>query len=198
MPVVHVPTPCAVYIRENPARQTEYVFSHCCDLTVSKVFPSSLRVADLRAHDARQNWGALHKACFILLVTGDVAQCVSVSNAGDKNRTKFLYHGSSYARRSPQKASFPSELHENYVSMHFHATMAVFDTRQHALRAVIPLECGVCLLPKRLRETDLPRFAKWIESCMQRSVQSSVWVAEHGDSYNESSRLCSPHQKPGE
>lgn len=197
MPVVHVPTPCPVYVK-SPSSQGVYEFSHCCKLTTPKTFPASLRTTDLRAYDARQNWIDLCKTSFLVLVSGDVAQCVSIANASDKSRTRFLYNGSAYARKSAEAEVFPSELHDCSVSMHFHATMAVFDARRHTLSAVIPLECGVCLFPRRIHEKDLHHsLSRWVESCMKRSLLSSVWVTAHGDSYNEWSRLCSPRLRKG-
>jgi len=195
MPVVHVPVPCAVYVRED-ARRERYAFSHFCELVAPKAFPASLRVGELRAHDARQNWAALQRACFLVLVSGDVAQCVSVASAGEKARTRLLYLGSAYAR--PVRSAIPTELHEGYVSLHFQATMAVYGARGHALHAVIPLECGVCLLPKVLREADLPKYAEWVQSCLQRSLQASVWVSPDGDSYNEQTRQCRRPRKASE
>lgn len=191
MPVIHVPTPCPVYVKSQ-SLQGAYVFSHCCKLSTQKAFPASLRTTDLRAFDTRQNWIDLRKTTFVVLVSGDVAQCVSVSNASDRLRTRFLYNGSAYARKMHEHCSFPSELHDSSISLHFHATMAVFDARRHALSAVIPLECGVCLFPKQILESDLPSMARWVEACMKRSLASSVWVTACGDSYNEHSRSCNP------
>lgn len=197
MPVTHVPTPCAVYVRDPNARQhAKYCFSHFCEYTTQKLLPLSLRVSDLRALDAnitnQQNAAHARKACFLVLVSGDVAQCVSISNANEKNRTKFLYHGSAFARSNQQhQRAFPTELHDNYVAMHFFATMAVFDAHSHRLSTIIPLECSVCLLPRHIQDHDLPVMAKWVEACMQRSLFTSIWVAKQGSSYNEWFRKCS-------
>lgn len=195
MPAVHVPVPCAVYVRERAGGG--YAFSHQCEQSALKFFPASLRTADLRAHDPRQNWAALQRTCFLVLVAGDVAQAVCLANAGDrKARCQFLYHGSAYARpRAGAPGVIASELSENFVSMHFHGTMAVFDPSSR-FHAAVPLESGVALFPRVIRETDIPLLTRWVEASLQKSTHSSVWVtAGRGDSYNEHTWQCSPRIK---
>lgn len=194
MPIVHVSTPCLVYVKTQ-SPQGGFQFSHCCASTYPKLLPNSLRTAELRLYDTRQNWTTMCKSVFLVLVSGDVAQCVSVANSAEKQRMRFLYHGSSYARKTMMLDFFPSELDESSISLHFYATMAVFDARRHALSAVIPVESGVCLFPRKIREGDIPKLSSWIESCIKRSLHTSVWVNAHGDSYNEWSRACNPRDK---
>lgn len=196
MPVTHVPAPCAVYVRgEGGGRNQRFGFSHWARCTTPKLFPATLRTADLRAHDGSLNAAAAQRACFIVLVTGDVAQCVSVANVGEKNRVRFLYHGSSYSRpANTTPFAFPTELDDAYVPMCFHGTMAIFD-HQHAFRTVVPLETGVALFPKTIRESDLPTLARWVDACATRSLHSSVWVTAGGDSYNELTRQCHPRTR---
>jgi hypothetical protein len=192
MPVVRVPLPCVVYTRLVPGGA--YTFSHFCDQSALKCFPQSLRASDLRQHDPQQNLAALHRACFLVLVAGDVAQCVSVSSsAAGKRHAPFLYHGSSYAR-DISRDGMHSELNENYVSLHFHGTMAAFD-RVARLSTVIPLESGISLFPRQIREGDIPLLTRWVAACMLRSTQSSVWVASSGDSYNEHTMEWRPRIK---
>lgn len=185
---VGVPVPCAVYTRSDA--RPFFTFSHWCAGTAQKAFPASLRTRDLRAHDTRQNWAALQRACFLVLVSGDVAQCVSLANAHDKQRVRFLYHGSSYARAlATGQSRCLSELEDNFIAMHFHGTLGVFDGR-HAFKAAVPIECGIAVLPRRVREADVPTIARWVQHCLQRSVTASVWVTHGGVSYNEASRAC--------
>ena len=205
MPVMRVPLPCVVYTRLVPGGA--YTFSHhVCEQTVLKCFPASLRASELMRHDPQQNLTNLHRACFLVLVAGDVARCVSIASvteqkkgaAGGLHSTPFLYHCSSYAR-SLRKDADPlhgmhSELNENYVSLHFHGTMAVFD-RSTRFTAVIPIESGISLFPRQIHEADIPLLARWVSSCVQRSMQSSVWVTGSGDSYNEHSMEWSPRLK---
>jgi hypothetical protein len=187
MPSVPVPFPCAVYVRGPTPGLFE--FSHQCEQRAPKAFPASLRTSELRAHEPRPNWQALQAAPFLVLVAGDTAQAVSLATQG-KARTPFLYHGSAYARRRPSDALL-SELSEHYVALHFHGTMAVFDAACR-FRAVVPIESGVSLFPRQIREADVPLLARWVEACLQRSCASSVWVTDGGDSYNELTRACSP------
>ena len=191
MPVVRVPLPCVVYTRLVPGGV--YTFSHHCDQTVLKCFPSSLRTSELRHHDPQQNLANLHKTCFLVLVAGDVARCVCVASSGQKTSQSFLYHGSSYAR-DRKTSMHSSELNENYVSLHFHGTMAVFD-KAARFTAVIPLESGISLFPRQIHEADIPLLTRWASACMQRSTQSSVWVIGSGDSYNEHTMEWSPRLK---
>ena len=190
MPCVHVPVPCAVYTRRAPG--DPYRFSHLCDQRAVKSFPSSLRASDLLQHDTRQNWASLHKTCFLVLAAGDTAQTVCVANAKDQKRQSFLYLGSSYSRIT--HGATPSELDENYVPLHFHGTMAVFD-KAGRFHAIVPIESGITLFPRQIRETDVPRLARWVESCMARSIHASIWVTDAGDSYNEHTLECSPRLK---
>ena len=170
-----------------------YRFSHHCEQTVVKYFPASLRTADLCTHDPRVNMALSHKACFLLLVGDDIAQGICVSSAGCKSRTSFLYHGSSYAREA-RNNNLISELSENYVSLHFHSTMAVFD-RAGKFHAVVPIESGVALFPRQIHERDIAPLSKWVEQCALKSAHSSVWITCDGDSYNEFSLDCSPRVK---
>jgi hypothetical protein len=195
MPVVRVPLPCVVYTRRVPGGV--YTYSHHCDQTALKCLPASMRTSDLREHDPQQNLAALHKTCFLVLVAGDVARCVSVAAVERKQKPQpFLFLGSSYARdlaKTPLDGMH-SELNEDYVSLHFHGTMAVFD-KAARFTAVIPLESGISLFPRQIRESDAPLLARWVSACMLRSVQSSVWVTESGDSYNEHTMEWSPRLK---
>jgi len=189
MPSVHIPFPCAVYVRGQSAGV--YEFSHQCEQRVLKAFPSSLRASELRTHEPRLNWQALHLTPFLILVAGDTAQGVSLATSSHKARTQFLYHGSGYARQGGRAGPALSELSENYVSLHFHGSMAVFDPACR-FHAVVPIESGISLFPKLIREADIPLLAHWVEACLQRSCASSVWVTDQGDSYNEQTRACSP------
>ncbi len=188
MPSVHIPFPCAVYVRGKTAGV--YEFSHQCEQRVLKAFPSSLRTSELRTHEPRVNWQSLQATPFLILVAGDTAQGVSLVTSKLKARTQFLYHGSGYARQG-RSCCMLSEFNENYTSLHFYGSMAVFDSSCR-FHAVVPIESGVSLFPKQIRETDVPLLAHWVEACLQKSCASSVWVTDHGDSYNEQSRTCSP------
>jgi hypothetical protein len=143
-------------------------------------------------YDGRQNWAALRRACFLVLKAGDTAQAVSLANASDRKRTPFLYHGSSYSRAA--RDATPTELDENYLSLHFHGTMAVFDKAGRS-RAIIPLESGIALFPRQIREVDIPLLTRSVEACMARSMHTSIWVTDTGDSYNEHTLDCSPRLK---
>jgi hypothetical protein len=140
-------------------------------------------VSDVRAHDPSANWGELQRACFLVLVAGDVAQCVSIASACDPRRVQFLYKGSSFARADSREDT-ASEIAESHVTLRFFGTMAVFDARTR-LAAIVPLESGIALFPRVIRERDVPLLAQWAQNCMQRSLQASVWVTASGDAYNE-------------
>jgi hypothetical protein len=174
-----VPFPCVVYIRQG----NHYTFSHSCLQQAQKTLPQSLRVSDLRGYEHGKSWAHLSRACFLVLVAGDTAQCVSISNAGEGKQIRFLYHGSAFARPAPSRLH--SELNEAYVPLHFHGTMAVYD---HFLgvRAVIPIESGIALFPRQITDKDIPLLVRWVTQCVRRSLQASVWVTNSGDSYNES------------
>lgn len=130
----------------------------------------------------------------MVLAAGDTALGVSVAGACEKHPTRFLFHGSSYARDQGPREAAPSELDENYVPLHFHGTVAVFD---HAARfhAVIPIESGIVLFPRLVHESDVPLLSRWARSAMERSMQTSIWVTGSGDSYNEQTMHCSPRLK---
>ena len=184
---VHIPFSCAVYFQEQ--RGPYFKFSHFCSTKTSKIFPPSLRVKDLRAYDQKTNESTLLKACFVVLVSGDVAQCVTVANASDKNRIRFLYSGSVFDKSKIERRSYP-EIDDNYIPVPFYATMGLFDTR-HTFHTAISVESGVSLFPTRIKEQDLPLIAKWARGSIQKSLTTSIWVTFDGKSYNETSRVCS-------
>lgn len=197
MPLHPVAWPCAVYVRDEAQRRgpPEYTFSHLCHgVGPRKPFPPSLRVRDLQEH-ARlpSHLAVLRRACFLVLVAGDIAQCVSVENARDRSaRIPVLYRGSEYTHRLESAApgltkqqQRCSEFHEDFVALHFFGTLAWYTARERALAGVWDLGCGITLFPRRLRETDLPRLAEWVDHLLARSVRSSVWLTECGESFNE-------------
>lgn len=182
MQSVRLPFPCAVYTRQGSGGT--YSFSHCCSQQAVKSLPRSLRASDLRLYDPEQNWRTIGKACFLVLVAGDVAQCVSLNSAHDSKRIQFLYTGSAFAQAAPGRFAMHSEVDEAYVSLHFHATMAVFD-RFNSIRAVIPIESGIALFPRTILETDILLLTRWVSHCVRRSLHASVLVTESGEGYNE-------------
>ena len=146
--------------------------------------PDSLRVRDLAAHTQQANWAAMHRACFLVLVSGDTAQCVSVANAKER-RTTFLYHGSAYAHpKRPHAQS--SDVHDDYVPLEFYATMSWF--ARGRFRYIIPLESSVALFPRTVTEKLLPTLAHWVEASIKKSMHASVWFTDTGDSYSEHTR----------
>ncbi len=182
MQSVWVPFPCVVYTRQGSGGH--YTFSHCCHQQAQRSLPRTLRVSDLREYDPGQSCKHLSKACFLVLVAGDVAQCISISSAGESKRIRFLYRGSAYARPAPGLPVQHSEVSEAYVPLHFHGIMAVFD-RFAGIRAVIPIESGIALFPRRILDSDVPLLSRWVWHCAQRSIHASVWVTDSGDSYGE-------------
>lgn len=182
-----------MYVRDgsNPPR---FVFSHLCDSSVPKSAPESLRVRDLAVHTQQANWAALRRACFLVLVAGDTAQCVSVSNARE-NRTSFLYHGSTYARPRLRQDGSPTEIQEDYIPLEFYATMSWYV--HGGLSCIVPLESGLALFPRTLSEKTLPTLARWVEANIAKSMHTSVWATDTGDSYNEHTRrLRAPRSHP--
>ena len=179
----HVPFPCVVYTRDRPDRP--YVFSHYHDSHVLKKLPPSLRVRDLRAWEPKHNHQGMQNACFLVLVAGDVAQCVSLSNSTEK-RVRFLYTGSRYAQKGSDPPDLlPTEFHDNSVLLRFYGTMAAYDTASSGFHSLVPIESGVALLPREIRESHLPTICSWVSSCVQKNITTSVWVTELGHSYNE-------------
>jgi hypothetical protein len=178
---VQTPFPCVVYTRDRAGGA--YTFSHRCMSSARKLFPHSLRVSDLRTHDPQQNWAALRGACFLVLVAGDVAQCVSVASLHEK-RIQFLFKGSVFSREACGADLLHTEFHEEYVPLHFFGSLAVFDARAR-FRSLVPIESSICLFPRRLTEADLPRLCKWVEASLLKCVHSSVWVTASGQAFNE-------------
>jgi hypothetical protein len=178
---VLVPFPCVVYTRDHAGGV--YTFSHHSSKHARKVLPASLRVTDLKTYSPQQNLAALRNSCFLVLVAGDVARCVSVANAQAK-QVRFLYHGSSYSVRNDRVDPLRSEFTEGYVPLHLYGTLTAF-TAATGTHSVVSIESGVCLFPRQLKDTDVPRLVKWMESALLRSIQSSVWMTDSGESYNE-------------
>lgn len=188
MQSVWVPFPCVVYTKDGS--RGHYSFSHCCHQQAQKSLPRTLRVSDLREYDPAHSWKQLCKTAFLVLVTGDTAQCVSLTDAGDAKRIQFLYRGSAFSRPAPGLPVLHTELSEGYVPLHFHGTMTVYD-RFTGIRAVIPIESGISLFPRKITAADIPLLSRWVTHCARRSLQASVWVTDSGDSYGESSLALS-------
>lgn len=155
-----------------------------CDAGVPKSAPESLRVRDLAAHSQQANWAELRRACFLVLVAGDTAQCVSASNVKER-RTPFLYHGSPYARPAPRRG-VATEIQEDYIPLEFYSTMSWY--RGGRLSSIVPLESGLVLFPRTISEKILPTLGRWVENSIAKCMHTSVWVTDDGDSYNEHTR----------
>lgn len=180
MPTTRIPFPCAVYSRD-PASNA-YTFSHFCSADVDKVFPASLRVRDLAAHDRGANCARMRRTPFLVLVAGDRAQCVTVHNARDGGRTWFLY------TMSPQSCpvQWPSRVDEvepDFIPLTFCSTLAQY--RAGELCHVASFQRNLLLIPARIRTGDIPRLASFVEYKIHLSIQGSVWLMDE-DRVNES------------
>lgn len=194
-PVLHaVPFPCAVYVRPSAPSGHSVVgdqafrFSHCCRSSVHKALPRTLRVRDLQElHHTRGSAGggfqpAMRRECFLVLVSGDTAQCVTVANAKER-RTHFLFRGSSYSRDIPHR-TYTSEFHSNYIPVHVFSTLAMFTHGR--LASVLDIECGLILLPPAIREREIPSIAAWMEHLITKAAHNSAWaVTESIATYDE-------------
>lgn len=180
--VHRIPFPCAVYIR-SPGQAARFLFSHFCEpAPIHKAFPCSLHARDVQAfHHARLADGggaepAMRRACFLVLVSGDTAQCVSVANACER-RQPFLFRGSRYDARGPVSPApaYPSEFHADYVPVHLSSTLAVFE--RHRLTAVADVECGLALFPVAIQERDIRWLAAWMDRLITKAARTSTWVS---------------------
>jgi hypothetical protein len=187
MPRLHgVPFPCMVYTRDSAG--AVYRFSHACPMHIPKSLPRSLRVQDLQEFKQRSGefTRGLMNTAFLVLVAGDRAQCVSVANMREK-RIPFLFRGSCYERRLERLAKC-SEIEEGYVSMYFYSTLTTFSRGSRP--GVMPLENGLILFPKMLRERDIPRLGKWVRHHVEKAIHQSMWVVDEV-AYNEHSLAIS-------
>ena len=178
-----MPFPCVVYTKRG--RAGEYAFSHYHPQVVPKATPQSLRVSHLRDYAARPRLeSTLRRSCFLVLVTGDVAQCITTQNVRD-NRTRFLFKGSEFARSlKAGHAHIPcSEFHEDFIPLNFYSTLTSFV--EGAPTGVTPLECGIALFPRSIHEKDLETLGRWVEHNITKSVHGSVWITNHAESYSE-------------
>lgn len=200
-PHIHrLPFPCAVYIKQkgsgggSSSASTSYEFSHYyAHSSVLKTMPPSLRTRDLQEHipALMSLQGAMRKACFLVLVAGDVAQCVSVANSQEHTRTRFLFRGSQYDNNnlhviSTRKPTMCSEFNSDYIPLHFYSTLASF--HNGGLSGVSDLECGISLFPRRICEKDLQTLARWVDHNIGKSVHGSVWATNEAESYSEYTR----------
>jgi hypothetical protein len=178
-----VPFECAVYVRAP--RAGDYVFSHYCPSLVCKPLPKSLRVKDMREFARQPSLvSTLRKSFFLVLVAGDVAQCVSTANVGEK-RVRFLYRGSEYAR--PPRPAPPrcTKFHEDYIPLHFYSALVSFSRGEPC--GLTCLESGIALFPRSIREQDLPTLARWVEHALVKAAHSTTWITERSESYSEHS-----------
>lgn len=189
MQTIPIPFPCAVYARATAG--AEYEFQHFCRADVGKQFPATLRTRDLADYRPSANTARLLREPFVVLVAGDRAQCVSVENADDRDRTWFLYPSSPQSR----PVRWPREIEEvepGSVPMTFCSTMASY--AKGRLGSVVPVERGPLLLPSRLRERDLKRIASLVERKVRLSIEGSVWLVD-GECLNESSLYPKSHKR---
>lgn len=201
MPVHVSPFPCAVYISDP--RRNEFVYSHQCTNSVSKRLPQTLRVRDLQDHRLgviQETGGAtpMLKACFMVLVSGDVAQTISVENART-TRSRFLYHGSRFSvpiHPRPGLADLSSEVSSAYIALHFYSTLAMFSVPR--ISGVMDIECAMVLLPTVVRENQIHLFADWINGAILKAVSSSAWLTDReGKCYRERTLTpCPPKSSP--
>ena len=143
--------------------------------------PRSMRVAHLQELAQKQKLATtLRKSTFLILVAGDVAQCISTANI-DEKRTRFLYRGSAYAKTSSQPIC--SDLHKDFIPLYFFSSLTAFS--QGTPVGVTHLESGIALFPRSISERDLPTLARWVTHNITKMVHTSVWITEGLACYNE-------------
>lgn len=175
------PFPCVVYTKRQSTG--EYVFSHYCNTRVPKSMPRSMRVAHMQEFAQTPKFmTTLSKSVFLVLVAGDVAQCITATNTGEK-RTRFLYRGSTYSR--PPACTPPpcSDLDRDYIPLHFFSSLTTF--LKGTPVGVTHLEAGISLFPRSIRDQDLPTLARWVAHNIAKMVHSSVWITDGLACYNE-------------
>lgn len=187
LPTHQTPFPCVVYVRQA-SQPSMYEFSHDTQTTVIKSFPPTLKVSDLHkfALKGPHMLHVMRKTCFLVLVAGDTAQCVSACNTKD-SRTPFLYNGSQYTphHQPPCKTRTQcSDVQEDYIQLRFYSTLAAYSN--HGLDGVSHLESGIILFPKRIHERDLPILGQWVDHNITKALACSVWMDSiQKQSYNE-------------
>jgi hypothetical protein len=142
------PFPCVVYTKRPSTG--EYVFSHYCNTRVPKSMPRSMRVAHMQEFAQTPKFSTtLSKSVFLVLVAGDVAQCITATNTGEK-RTRFLYRGSTYSR--PPACTPPpcSDFNRDYIPLHFFSSLTTF--LKGTPVGVTHLEAGISLFPRSIRD----------------------------------------------
>jgi len=189
-----VPFDCLVYKREKPS--DPYVFYHYSSTHVRKLYPNSLKVSDIQKLDQTRNWAAVRSACFIVLVAGDTAQCISLSTINEK-RTHFLYHGSVYDTFIKEQMPLHSEFCENYVPFRTFSTLCTFTGEANRYQSTISFESTLSLFPRQIREKDIQALGKWAENGLQKAMHSNVWLANDGTTYNERSLRPKTMNKAG-
>lgn len=181
------PFPCAVYSRIPNSHHSEFVFSHFCPNTVVKYHPRSLRVRDIQEYRykiAEYETGASHpmlKTHFVVLVSGDVAEAISVENA-KRPRSRFLFQGSRFCQKKTPTvdrihSDFPSEVSSTHIAMRFYGSLSFFKSAKIA--SVLDVECAMVLLPKVVRVDMIPLFAEWVERAVHKSLHTSRWITGH-------------------
>ena len=175
--------PCAVYSRQKPANP--FVFSHFIDNNIPKTFPTTLTAGNIK-HWHAQNRNAyqlaLARTPVIILVSGDVARAFCVI-ATPRENTPFLFYGS-YYQTHPKETPALSELHEHYISLKFHSTLAYWDM-QGDFQSMHVFPSCISILPKVIRETDIAEFQKNMSYCIQKCLHDSMWSCGGFSMYRE-------------
>jgi hypothetical protein len=177
--------PCAVYTRQKPANP--FVFSHFIDSKITKIFPNTLSVGNIKQWQVKDRHAYQYLATrtpVIILVCGDTARAFAITPTANEN-TPFLFFGSMYGNSKNIKGTPQiSELHDNYTAMKFQSTLAIWSLHgdfegMHAFPSCITI------MPRVLRESDIPALQKNMLHCIQKCLRDSMWSCGGMSLYRE-------------
>jgi len=123
---VHHPVciPCVVYKRAKA--HLPFTFSHLCDAqTFYKILPSDLTLHTLLQYRSQDVLRAYMKHVVLVLVSGDTAKCLTVSQSY-KDATVFLYYKSQYNQTCDPRLHECCEIHEDYISWKCNSTLTYY------------------------------------------------------------------------
>ena len=161
-----------------------------CVRQFQKDLPKSLCAEDLRGVSSSGELARAMRAPIIVLVAGDVGQQIS-SGRDFHSGARFLYLGSEFDRHRAEWHP-NGDVSQDFVDLVFYSSVTLFAQRRQGgpwlPSCTVPMQSGVVLLPRVLRETQLHRFTRWFENALRKSTADSMWLVQRGaavDAYSE-------------
>lgn len=152
---------------------------------MNKVFPSSLKVSDVQAHEEilRTN-DTMHKnATVLVLVTGDRAQHVTYRSFKDHSTKTVEYDHLERLSISDDERHRPtfSDLNRGYMALTYYSTLAYYNRgADHSwnLASVVPMLSDIIVLPRVLSIKAIKPIMYFYCKAVKKNYRDGLFMAE--------------------